>query len=172
MWKGFSTCKKFQLNILACLIGVLLIFLIVEIFVHSKKTRIDPEENPHSALSPDVDSVMRDFKYQDSSNQANVNITGKEAALRGRKVMVFRSNLSKTTYFKEVNGTITSKKRAIIFSADTGEWDTSKNSPFSLERNVHLTIDGKSISGVKSIGIYFNRQTLEANGRTKTIYSF
>lgn len=172
MWKRFHHRSNLQRNILACLICLLLILLAATILQRTRKARINPEEAALPSLSPDVDSVIRGYHYQDISGQVSVDITGKEAALRGRRIMVFRSNLAKTTYFKTINGSIISKKRAITFTSDTGEWDTTRNSPFILDQNVRLTIDGKMIPGVKSVGIYFNRQTLEVNGLAKTRYTF
>jgi hypothetical protein len=172
VWDRFQNRSKLQRKALASLVSVLLILLVASIIYRTRATQENIQRAPHTTLSPDVESVMRDFRYQDNSGSVNVEITGKEAALRGRKIMVFRSNLAKTTYFKDVSGSIISKKRTITFTAESGEWETTKNSPFILDRNIHLKINGTTIYDVKSVSIYFDNQTLETHGSTKTIYAF
>lgn len=155
-------------TLVCCLVGILLIFIVFYLIRQSKKQ----QTKPTVSLSADVESVMRDFNYQENDGQVSVNIVGKEAVMRGRKVMVFRSNLAKTTFFKEVHGSIISKKSAINFTAEIGEWDTAKKSPFILSKNINLTVDGKAISGVKSIAIDFFRRVLETSGNRRSIYNF
>jgi hypothetical protein len=172
MLKRFYHLRRFQKDALAYLMGVLLISLTITVYQRVKGGEKNSGGVAHVALPPDVDSVMRGFRYQENSPRVTIDISGNEAVLRGRKIMVFRTNLAKTTFFKALNGSITSNERTISFTSDTGEWDTTKNSPFVLEQNIQLKVDGETIPGVKSVRIHFNRQTVETEGQSNTVYTF
>ena len=175
MGKRFLFRQSLFRNALACLIVVTLLLLAIVVIRYAfgkRATESSSEKEALLLLPPDVEGVMRGFSFKENIGQASIDISGKEAALRGRKLMVFRSNLAKTTFIKEISGTITSKKRVIKFAADRGEWDITKDSPLKLEHNVRLTIDGKVVAGVKAVKIRFNGQTVEAEGNSRMVYAF
>lgn len=172
MLKRYSHRGNLPKNLLACLVVGMLVLLAVTIRQHARPGENGSAQQARPALPPDVDSVMRDFSYQDKMPRATVDINGREAVLRGRKVMAFRTNLAKTTFLKTLTGSIASDKHTISFTADAGEWDATKNSPFVFEGNIRLKVDGKTVPDVKSFRIYFDRRVLEAEGDGRSVYDF
>jgi hypothetical protein len=164
--------KRYALSGLVAIVFVLIVIAVSKYsgVLHGRSDTLTTQAP--APLSPDVDSVMRNFHFQENSDSASIDIVGKEAVLRGRKVMAFRSNVAKTTFFKNLKGSIRSKKRDITFVADSGEWNTTKNSPFTLEQNIHLEVDGKVIPVVKSALIHFDRRIVEAVGTARVVYLY
>lgn len=170
MFPGRFSGRRYRLyrTVLLYFIIGFIVFIVYSIYKRSaaRKPDIQTSAQMHLAqLPPDVDFVLKDFNYREDSEAGVIEITGKLSAMRGRKIMVFRSNLDKATYFELLEGTIRSRKHTIAFSADNGEWDNRKTTPFVLNRNVRLTVDNKPVDGVETLRLDMAGQQVIAAGK-------
>lgn len=168
--------RRYRLQRLAlvCFIGGLLIYVAYSIDKKSSSRNTDsgPAKIGIDQLPPDVEFVLKDFNYNESSDKWSIEISGKLSAMRGQKIMVFRSNLAKATYFELLRGTIRSSRHTVTFAADYGEWDNQKSTPFVMTRNVRLTVDNKQIRDVETLRLDMAGQQLIAVGKEKTRFAY
>jgi hypothetical protein len=170
----FGRRYRLQRLALLCFIGGLLVYIAYSIHNKSASGKKDSSAatGEMAQLPPDVEFVLKDFNYNESSDKGSIEISGKLSAMRGRKVMVFRSNLAKATYFELLKGTIRSSRHTITFSADYGEWDNQKSTPFVMTRNVRLIVDNKQVRDVETLRLDMAGQQLIAVGKEKACFAY
>ena len=170
----FARQHRLQRILILCFIVGFLVLIVYSIHKKSvaRKADISTATGETAQLPPDVEFVLKDFRFSESSDAGAIDIYGKLSAMRGRKVMVFRSNIAKATYFELLNGTIQSQKSTISFSADYGEWDNQKTTPFIMNGNVRLTVDGKAVEDADTLRLDMAGRVLVATGKDNILMRY
>lgn len=123
---------------------------------------------PHSQLRElpqDVNMVLKDYSYRETSNGLQLSISGERVVHRGKPLLGLRSNLVKACYFDNPRGTIRSTRGELRFSAREAEWDPSLSGPLTLRGKVELRTPGRQYPDLKQVRVHFRRGIMEIPGK-------
>lgn len=115
-------------------------------------------------LPDDVEGVLTRFSYSEVDQEVRIKISGKRVVRRGRRLLGLRSNLVKTNFIEELQGTVTTPKGTTTFSAAQAEWDAEPSRPLLLKKGVSLTVPGQHIAPVQQARIYLKRGVIQVDG--------
>ena len=113
---------------------------------------------------------MTSFSFSETAEDAAVKISGKSVIRRGRHLLGMRSNLVKTNFIQDLNGSVRTAKGVTSFSAAQAEWEGQPARPLYLKKGVSISIDGKSLPQVKQATIHLTEKVIELdNGKSYSI---
>lgn len=126
----------------------------------------EPAPVAKRALPDDVEGVLTSFNYSETDDQVSIRISGKRVVRRGRRLLGLRSNLVKTNFIEELKGEVRSAKGITTFSAARAEWDAEASRPLLLQKEVSLTVGGRTLTGVKQARIHLKSGVIEVDGKS------
>jgi hypothetical protein len=163
--------RAIQKKVVLCILVLFVVFIVVKVTC-LPLLRKQSAAAPVPPLPEDVESVLKGYKYSETNGGLQINISGRQIIRRGKKILGLRSNLVKTNFFEEINGTVMGPKGSIIFSASDAEWDADTRHPLMLKKNIAVTINGEAFSRVRTAKIFFNQGRIEVTTTRTKIYNF
>jgi len=113
------------------------------------------------ALPEDVENVIKGYHYSETAENLQISLSGDRIIRRGKKVLGLRSNLAKTNFFENLKGTVSGPRKRLSFSAADAEWDADGTHPLLLKKDISVTLNGRSFTGITVARIYFRQGVIE-----------
>lgn len=168
----FSFLKERKTVIMSSAV-IICLFTISLYFIFSQNNKWPTVKKiSHNRLPPDVETVVNDYAFRNTSGSVDVSLEGKKITRRGVKFLGVRSNVVKSNYFSDIKGSWKFGTKQVEFSAGEGEWDLTLDEPLVLRHNVHITIDGKLADTDDMAKIVFGKGIIKTYGEQGKLYSF
>lgn len=167
--------KALQKFLMLCIILAsisLLTIIAVRTPLLNERSAAVPVNQKNATLPEDVENVLKHYTYSEQSNQLHIEISGKQIVRRGKKILGLRSNLVKTNFFEDINGSVSGPSGKLAFSASDAEWDIDPAHPLLLKKNVSVTVNNRTFPNAKNARIYFRQGVVEVKSDRTEVYSF
>ena len=160
-------------RVLLCTVVVSIAVLAIKVF-ESREKSIEASsvvsQGVLHELPVDVESVREGFGYSETLNGTKIDISGMRIVRRGRKVLGLRSTLVKTNYLGDISGSVHFTRDQLKFTASKAEWEIAVTRPLILQKDIAISLNGKSMPDIKSAKIYFAQGLLEVTSDCRRMY--
>jgi hypothetical protein len=155
---------------MALSLGVVLALVAIGLaFLGGRFSQRTPSYGKASHLPADVESVVRDFRYEHTEKEQTIMFEGTRIIRRGKRFFGVRSMLARQNFFEDVTGTLKWRNSTVLFKASRAQWALTFRKPLVLEEKVNLVVNGRAISNITLAILDCQKGIIEVKGETRQV---
>jgi hypothetical protein len=139
-------------------------------FLGGRLSQRAPSYGQVSHLPADVESVVRDFRYEHTEKERTIMFEGTRIIRRGKRFFGVRSMLARQNFFEDITGTLKWRNSTVLFKASRAQWALTFRKPLVLEEKVNLVVNGQTIPDITLAILDCHKGIIEVKGATRQVF--